>query len=102
MITNIKIAGNVGVNTPCEISLNAAERTFITTLLAKICAELLEEGIGHTAVIKLWCKICADSKTYWPEFLQPDIDEPKMNPDLYGLELSLLAMLLTERGLENE
>lgn len=102
MIDNIKIAGNVDLTTPCEISLNAIERTFISMLFAKACSELLEEGIGHTAVIKLWCKICADSKTYWPDFPQPDIDEPKMRPDLYGLELSLLSMLLTERRLENE
>lgn len=102
MITNIKIAGNVDLDTPCEISLNAPERTFISTLLAKVCSELSEEGIGHTAVHKLWCKLCKDSKTYWPDFPQTGIDEPIMQPDQYGLELSLISMLLWKRGFEND
>lgn len=102
MITNIKIAGNVDLDTPCEISLNAPERTFISTLLAKVCSELSEEGIGHKAVHKLWCKLCKDSKTYWPGFPEPGIDEPKMPAELYGIELSLIAMLLTEREIEND
>lgn len=102
MITNIKIAGNVSIDTPCEISLNAPERIFISKLIAKACSELLELGVGHKAARQLWNKICADSKTYWPDFPQANINEPEMSPDLYGLELSLLTMLLTDRGVEND
>ena len=102
MITNIKIAGNVKMDTPCEISLNAPERTFIAQLLAKACSELLELGVGHRAARQLWNKICADSKTYWPDFPQTNLNEPEMDPGLYGLELALLTTLLIDRGVEND